>query len=146
MLNDCRLTILLKASAMLFLIMFLQPDNLLAQKPDKDTSKLTANSAEISKSGDFVPFDTPPVLITAPEPEYPEKALKAKTEGMVWVKAHVDTDGNVIDVEIAKSSELDAGFEESVLKNALKRKYKPALQNSQPVSVWVTYKVEFKLK
>jgi len=31
------------------------------------------------------------------------------------------------------------------LKAAKKNKYKPALQNQQPVAVWITYPVEFTL-
>jgi len=46
---------------------------------------------------------------------------------------------------LVKESGANAGFEEAALKAARKRKYRPALQNGQPVAVWVTYKKIFKL-
>ena len=94
---------------------------------------------------EFVVFDTPPELLEAPDPKYPEIAFKAGIQGQVWVKVLIDKEGNVRDAIIIKESGANAGFEESALESAKKRKYCPALQNQQPVAVWVAYKVVFKL-
>ncbi len=94
---------------------------------------------------EFVPFDEKPQLLVAPEPEYPAMAQKANIEGVVWVKVLVDTEGNIRDAIIVKESGVNAGFEEAALAVAKLRKYRPAMQNNQPVAVWVAYKVRFEL-
>lgn len=95
---------------------------------------------------EFVAFDEEPQLLVAPEPVYPEMAKKAGVTGTVWIKVLVDTDGNVRDAIIVKESGVNAGFEEAALDAAWDRKYRPAMQNNQPVAVWVAYKVRFTLK
>jgi periplasmic protein TonB len=92
---------------------------------------------------EFVAFDEEPQLLVAPEPVWPEMARKAGITGTVWVKVLVDTEGNVRDQIIIKESGANAGFEEAALEAAKKRMYRPAMQNNQPVSVWVAYKVKF---
>ena len=95
---------------------------------------------------EFVAFDEEPKLLSAPEPDYPEMAKKAGVTGTVWVKVLVDIEGNVRDAIVVKESGVNAGFEESALQAARKRMYRPAMQNNQPVAVWVAYKVKFTLK
>ncbi len=122
---------------------------LLASSEEDDIAKIgdsTISSEKFVSPDEFVVFDTPPVLLQAPAPRYPEKASKAGIQGVVWVKVLVDKKGNVRDAIIMKESGVNAGFEESALEAAKKRKYNPALQNQQPVAVWVAYKVAFKLE
>ncbi len=95
---------------------------------------------------EFVAFDEEPQLLYAPDPVYPEMAKKAGVTGTVWVKVLVDTEGAVRDAIIVRESGVNAGFEESALAAAKKRQYRPAMQNNQPVAVWVAYKVKFQLK
>jgi protein TonB len=94
----------------------------------------------------FVPFEDAPVQITSVQPKYPELAQKANIQGSVWVKALVDKEGKVRDVLIVKDSGANAGFEEAAIEAAKQTVWKPAISNGQPIAVWVTYKVEFKLK
>jgi periplasmic protein TonB len=95
---------------------------------------------------EFVPFEDPPVQITQVQPKYPELAQRANIQGTVWVKALVDKEGRVRDVLIAKDSGANAGFEEAAIDAAKQTVWKPAISNGQPIAVWVTYKVDFKLK
>ena len=95
---------------------------------------------------DFIPVEEMPSKIKDVTPPYPELARRAGVEGDVWVKALVDREGNVRDVIIAKSSGANAGFEEAAIEAAKQCVWRPAIANGQPVAVWVTYKVEFKLK
>ena len=92
----------------------------------------------------FVEVDTYPEMIFQESPVYPESAKKAGTEGVVWVKAFVSEDGAVTEAIVAKTSET-ADLDDAALAAALKNKFKPATQDGKPVSVWVTYKVEFAL-
>ena len=94
----------------------------------------------------FVPFEVSPVQVAEVAPTYPDIARRAGIEGAVWVKALVDKEGHVRDVIIAKSSGANAGFEEAAIDAAKKTVWKPAIANGQPIAVWVTYKVEFKLR
>jgi protein TonB len=94
---------------------------------------------------EFVPFDELPVPINPGRPPYPELARKAGIEGTVWVKALVDKRGKVRDALVVKESGANAGFEEAAIQHAYTIAYKPAISNGQPIAVWVTYPVHFRL-
>jgi TonB family protein len=110
-----------------------------------DTIDLFGHFAD-PKPTDFVPRTENPVLLDAPVPAYPEIARKARIEAAVWIMVLVDTEGNVKDALISKSSDLDLGFDEAALAAAWGRKYRPAMQNDQPVAVWIHYKVKFEIE
>ncbi len=102
---------------------------------------------EIIPSPDsFVAVDEHPQAIYFPPVRYPEIARKADIEGSVWLKVLVDVSGNVRDVVVAIPSKASAGFEEAAMAAARESKWRPAMQNKQPVLVWVSYEVRFKLK
>ncbi|MBD3332642.1 TonB family protein [candidate division GN15 bacterium] len=94
---------------------------------------------------DFTPCEIYPEMIYQHVPEYPRLAKQAGIEGMVWVQALVDEDGEVERAIVAKSSGV-ASLDESALRAAYENKFKPGIQNGRPVPVWVTYKVEFVLR
>ncbi len=95
---------------------------------------------------EFIAVEEQPVKIQDVLPKYPEIARKAGIEGSVWIKALVDKTGNVRDAIVLKPSGANAGFEEAALEAAKQTKWKPAMQNKQPVMLWVSYEVKFKLK
>ena len=95
---------------------------------------------------EFVPVEIQAEMIYEAPLEYPRLAKQAGMEGVVWVKALVDKNGDVVKAVVGKSSGSTAGFDEAAVAQALKCKYKPAIQNGRPVAVWVTYKVEFNLR
>lgn len=95
---------------------------------------------------EFVAVEEQPVVIQQVNPKYPEIARKAGIEGTVWVRVLVDRSGNVKDAIIAKESGANAGFEEAALEAAKQAKWKPAMQNKQPVTIWVAYPIKFQLK
>lgn len=97
-------------------------------------------------SDTFIAFEEAPVPVRSVDPVYPELARRAGLEADIWIKVLIDTNGNVRDVLIANSSERTAGFEQSAKKAAYSTVWKPAIANGQPVAVWVTYKVSFRLK
>lgn len=87
-----------------------------------------------------------PIPVTVETPVYPELAERAGIEGRVWVKVLVDEQGFVRQAVIAKASGTSAGFEEAALASAMNNRYRPALQNGRSVMVWLTYKVDFRLR
>ncbi len=99
----------------------------------------------IPEPTEFIPRTDEPILLDAPAPNYPEMARQIGMQGTVWMQIYVDKNGDVRDARVIKSSNSNAGFEEEALAAAWKRKYRPAMQNDQPVGVWISYKVSFKL-
>ena len=92
---------------------------------------------------DFVPVDQPPEMTRQAVPVYPDSCLLLGVSDCVWVKALVDTKGNVRDARIAKPCAVKCGLEEAALNAARENKFKPALADGKPVAVWVTIRVEF---
>jgi TonB family protein len=89
-------------------------------------------------------LDEPPQPIVQVQPEYPEKAKKAKLEGKVIVAVVVDENGDVIQASIHLST--NPIFNEAALKAAKKMKFKPGRQKDKPVKVKVLIPFVFKLK
>jgi len=75
---------------------------------------------------------------------YPEIAKRAGVQGRVYVKAFVDTKGNVVKVEILKG--IGAGCDEAARDAVMKTKFKPGRQRGKPVNVQVSIPVVFKLQ
>lgn len=100
----------------------------------------------IPKPGTFISYDEPPRVVESVAPIYPEMARLAGLRGEVWIQAYIDKNGNVKAVEILKPSGANAGFEEAAIAAAQATSWTPAISNGQPVGVWVSYKIEFRLK
>jgi len=79
------------------------------------------------------------------EPEYPELARVARLEGNVILQAIIKADGTVGDVEVLRTNRPSMGFEEAAIEAVRQWRYKPALQNGNPVEVYFTVFVDFKL-
>jgi TonB family protein len=103
----------------------------------------TATQDTSRPPADVVRVDSDPMIVERKEPVYPEAAINANLEGEVWVKAWVDRQGRVRDVQILKSdSEI---FNKSVIEAARGFRFKPALVKDKPVDVWVTLPFKFRL-
>jgi protein TonB len=98
----------------------------------------------IPGSDEFVAVEIQPEMIYEHRSPYPKFAKSAGLEGVIWVKALVDEEGNVMKAIIAKECGV-ASLDELAVKDAYEYKYKPAIQNGRPTKVWVAYKVEYKL-
>ncbi|MFH1311958.1 MAG: TonB family protein [Candidatus Eisenbacteria bacterium] len=91
----------------------------------------------------FIPFDTPPELMTSAEPVYPELARRAEVEGMVVVLVTIDESGRVIGAEVATSD--SSVFDEAALAAAYKFAFRPALQRDIPVKARIAIRFRFSL-
>lgn len=81
----------------------------------------------------------------AVQPEYPEIAQQNNWEGRVVVKAYINADGSVGEVQVAKSSghsELD----EAALAAVKRTKFEPAKRGDEVVAAWVRVPVTFALQ
>ena len=93
----------------------------------------------------FIPHEKVPEIIYKEMPEFPRLCKSIGLEGVVWLHVYVGINGDVEDVRIAKSSG-NQSFDNSAKKAAYKNKYSPAVQNGNPIALWIGYKVEFKLE
>jgi len=99
---------------------------------------------ELPGIDDFIIVEIKPKLISSVAPEYPRFAEQAGIEGVVWIKALVSRTGTVLEAVVYRTSESDL-LDEAALKVAGQYRYKPAIQNRNPVACWVTYRVDFTL-
>ncbi|MEE9555277.1 MAG: TonB family protein [candidate division Zixibacteria bacterium] len=91
----------------------------------------------------LVTVEKMPRAINIVAPEYPAWGRKRGLSCVVWVKARVDRNGMVTDVEIISSSVSAAGFEDAALDAAKKSSYLPAESNGIRIPVWIMYPVKF---
>ncbi len=94
----------------------------------------------------FVPFDEKPISVKMVTPKYPQMARTTQLEGTVTLNIHIDTKGTVDQALVSSCTTPNVGFEEAAIQSALQGKWRPAMQNKQPVAVWVSYPVVFRLK
>ncbi len=64
--------------------------------------------------------------------------------GDCLVRLIVDASGNPQDPRIVKS--LDPGLDQEAIKAVMKYRFKPAMRNGQPVPVFITIAINFKLR
>lgn len=103
---------------------------------------------DIPASDVFIPFEVPPQPLPdfSPQPEFPELARQAGMQGKVIVQVYVDKHGDVKKWKIMKADPEGLGFEEEVQKVITKWKFTPAIQQGNPVGVWVAVPFNFKYK
>jgi TonB family protein len=101
---------------------------------------------EVIPSGDgepFYKFDTPPILLTELDPEYPPEAKQSGLHGTVLVKVLVGEDGTVQSASVLKSS--DTVFESSALEAAARCQFKPAKFEGSPTRSYVAIPFRYRL-
>ena len=86
--------------------------------------------------------DVLPAEVSVPKPVYPQFALDAQVEGMVYVRVLVDRTGHARQAVVMGGVPLLA---EAAREAALRAVFTPALVDGHPVSVWVTVPYRFRL-
>lgn len=84
-----------------------------------------------------------PEVVKRVMPNYPLGARKLGIEGTVQLNALVGKDGKVKRVKIKQSV---VGLNEAAIEAVCKWRFRPALSHGQPVAVWVTLPVNFRLR
>jgi TonB family protein len=89
-----------------------------------------------------------PILLkeTRMAPSYPELARVARIEGTVILQALVQADGTVAELCVQKCNRPGMGFEEAAMEAVKKWRYEPAMLEGEPVEVYFTVRVDFKLE
>lgn len=91
----------------------------------------------------FIFFDTPPVLLSIEAPVYPAIVRETGIDGTVMVRVFVALDGHVKD---AVAVDGPAPLREAAVASARTGFFKPALQGTHPVEVWVVIPITFELR
>jgi TonB family protein len=86
---------------------------------------------------------TPPKAIFSPDPEYDNKARKAKYQGTCLLSMIVGTDGLPYEVKVARA--LGKGLDEKAVEAVTKWRFQPAMKDGQPVPVQINVEVSFRL-
>ena len=91
----------------------------------------------------FIPVEKEPDIVVNSKPDYPEIAKRAGVEGTVYVKILIDKEGKPKKAVVIKSS-ADM-FNDVSVAAAMKYVFTPAIQNKQPIPVWIVIPFKFKL-
>ncbi|HEY0946087.1 MAG TPA: energy transducer TonB [Opitutaceae bacterium] len=89
----------------------------------------------------YTKVDTPPVPVRTPPPKYPPDLRREGVSGACSVTIVIDTQGAVIDAEVAKASH--EGFKQPSLDAIKQWKFKPAQKDGKTVKVRVTVPLVF---
>jgi protein TonB len=102
----------------------------------------------IPDASTFTPFEIAPQPLPdfKPEPAYPEIAKMAGMPGKVTCLVYVDKKGEVKKYKIVSAKPQNLGFEDEVEKIIMKWKFTPAIQQGNPVGVWISIPFNFKFK
>ena len=89
------------------------------------------------------PCATAPRLISAPDPEYSDKARKKKIHGTVILECVVGTNGHIQDIHV--SQPLGYGLDEQAIKAVRNWTFEPGTKDDQSVPVAIQVQVDFRL-
>ncbi len=118
----------------------------LAEEGEFDPGLIQVPERRLPGPEDFVAVEIWPEVIGKTAPLYPDLARRAGVSGEVLLRVLVDEKGIVRDVTILKPSKANVGFEEAAKEAVMQWIFSPAIQNGEPVSVWVNIPVKFEIK
>ena len=84
-----------------------------------------------------------PQAVSTPEPEFSEKARKAKYQGTAILNAVVDKEGNVSRIRLVRP--LGMGLDENAMEALKTWRFQPGTYHGQPVAVEMNIEVSFNL-
>jgi protein TonB len=91
----------------------------------------------------ITPDMRPPERIHYVKPQYTDMARRAGIEGLVILRAVIDTDGTVKVVEVIMSLPL---LDKAAIRAVERWRYRPAVQHGRPVKVYMEILVDFSLR
>jgi protein TonB len=84
-----------------------------------------------------------PVPTKRSDAEYTEEARNAKIEGAVLLQVVIDEKGIPTEPEVERS--LDKGLDQKAIEAVKQCRFKPALKDGKPVSVFANIEINFRL-
>jgi len=104
------------------------------QEPDESRAPAEAPIAQVDVPGNGVTWPAP---IKLAAPQYPDAAVASKIEGLVRLRAVVNTDGAVGQVSVLKSLDSDHGLDQAAIAAARLWLFQPAMRDGKPVAVYI---------
>lgn len=111
----------------------------IAPRPEISGPEAAANAADPQKE------NRPPSVIHRPPPEYPSRARRNGWEGIVVVKALVDTAGRVHEARIAGKSDHEI-LDRAAVAGVRSWRFQPGQKDGQNAAMWVQIPVRFELE
>jgi TonB family protein len=105
---------------------------------------IPGTSAQTPTGGAVAPAEpktTPPVLLSHSQPEYTPEARQLKIQGDVVLRVTITTSGEMVVHNVIRG--LGHGLDESAMRSAPTYKFKPAMQNGQPVEFTTNIIIKF---
>jgi TonB family protein len=116
----------------------------IAQSPALPNAPSPVSKEERVKRG--LPLDadiTPPRVVFAGEPEFPEKARKYKGPYNIVVHIQIDKDGKVQEARVVNS--VGHAFDEKALEAVRQYRFKPAMQDGSPIPWDMDVEINFQV-
>jgi protein TonB len=86
-----------------------------------------------------------PRLLRDERPNYTPEAMRLKIQGVVILDVVILSNGTVGDIKVVKSLDAVHGLDAEAIKAARKWLFKPAMRQGQPVPVYATLEVTFRI-
>ena len=110
--------------------------------PKQQSTPPASGDADSSKVLEFYMVEVKPKVMHSVKPVHPEEAIRDSLEGKVFLKFIVNLDGSVSDVRVLRGTEE---FHQAAIDAVSQFRFKPAEHNGEPVAVWMTLPVSFRL-
>ena len=114
-----------------------------AQATQTNRERASSNFAEPQQIYHIGGDVSAPKLIFAPDPEFTEKARRAKYQGVCVIALIIDAQGNPERVQVVRH--LGMGLDKKAVEAVKQYKFKPAMRFGSPVAVQVNIEVNFRL-
>ena len=88
----------------------------------------------------------PPRVLKEVKPTYTAEAMRAKVQGVVWLRCVVMPDGSVGRVEVVRSLDSTFGLDQEAVKAARQWRFAPGMRLGEPVAVRITIELTFTLR
>jgi periplasmic protein TonB len=116
------------------------------EKTTLDPYEEKVEPPKFGQTSKFVVYEDAPVAIKQVRPVYPDFARNSGIEGEVWLEVEVFADGTVGAIDVVQSLLSGPGGLDEAAINAVKQwEFQPAKSGGKPVSVWVTFPIDFGL-
>ncbi|UCG30492.1 MAG: TonB family protein [candidate division WOR-3 bacterium] len=122
-------------------------ENVVETIPETEFTENPIRTRPIGPEIEIVPYykvEVKPQPVVQAKPRYPDLVRRAGIEGQTVVKALVDIDGSIMDVQVLKSSGNQM-LDEAALAAARSWRFSPAKQRDKYVRVYVSIPINFKL-
>jgi TonB family protein len=129
------------AYAVLNRVFFLDADSANLAKPELWRADYAISGERVYHINDGE--TKPPRATYFPQPDFTERARKAKFQGIVGLTIVVDKTGNVARIRLDKA--LGYGLDENAMEEAKVWRFTPATHNGQPVAIETSTEISFNL-